>query len=129
MTALSAILDGMDTTENNGRTTRIGGITGAGFKPGVSGNPGGRPKGVAKTVRAVVGGDPYKLAVILLGIAQDPKSRDADRIAACKELLDRGWGKASAFVAVEGHDPLEADELTAEIRDIAAKLRGERGAR
>ena len=95
----------------------------------MSGNPGGRPKGVAKTVREVVGGDPYKLAVILLGIAQDPKSRDADRTAAAKELLDRGWGKAQAFVAVEGHDALEADELTAEIRDIAAKLRGESDAR
>jgi hypothetical protein len=30
--------------QNNGGTTRLGGITGKGFMPGRSGNPGGRPK-------------------------------------------------------------------------------------
>ena len=30
--------------ENNQQTTRIGGVTGKGFRPGQSGNPGGRKK-------------------------------------------------------------------------------------
>ena len=33
-----------------------------------------------------------------------------------KELLDRGWGKAPAFASIEGADPLEQDEVAAEIR-------------
>jgi hypothetical protein len=69
----------MATADNNGKTTKLGGVTGAGFKPGVSGNPGGRPKGVARTVREVVGGDPYRLAVLLLGIAENPRSRTQTR--------------------------------------------------
>ena len=38
---------------------------------------------------------PLPLARLLLEIANDPKARNADRIAAARELLDRGWGKAS----------------------------------
>ena len=35
--------------ENNKESTyKLGGITGKGFMPGVSGNPGGRPKGTLK---------------------------------------------------------------------------------
>jgi hypothetical protein len=39
--------------ENNGGTTRTrrGGVTGRGFLPGQSGNPGGRPRGIAALVR------------------------------------------------------------------------------
>ena len=38
----------MEDVENNKETTKLGGITGKGFMPGVSGNPGGRPKGTLK---------------------------------------------------------------------------------
>ena len=113
----------MSIAESNGKATRIGGVTGRGFKPGQSGNPGGRPKGIAKAIREVVGDDPYELAVILLEIAKDPKARHADRISAVRELLDRGWGKAPAVVAVEGSDPLELDEISAEVHAIAEALR------
>ena len=116
-------------SQNNGETTREGGITGAGFRPGVSGNPGGRPKGVARTVREVCGGSPLLLAQGLLAIAQDPKARDRDRIAAYRELLDRGWGKAPAFASIEGGDPLEEDEISREIRSIADELSARRKAR
>jgi hypothetical protein len=89
-----AILQCMNAVENKQETTRPGGITGAGFKPGRSGNPGGRPKGLARTVREVCGGSPLRLAQGLLEIAENPKARDRDRVAAYRELLDRGWGKA-----------------------------------
>lgn len=60
----------------------------------------------------------------LLEIAEGkvPGVRPADRIAAWRELLDRGYGKAPAFAAIEGHDPLELDEVSAAIQQIADEL-------
>ena len=95
------------------------------FQPGQSGNPGGRPKGVARAFRDALGGSPSEAAQGLLEIARTGK-RDADRIAAWRELLDRGWGKAPAFANVAGADPLEQDEVAAEIRSIADALERER---
>ena len=38
------------------------------------------------------------------------------------------WGKPATFVPIEGVDPLEHDELAAEIKSIAEALRAERDA-
>ncbi len=48
------------------------------------------------------------------------------RDAAVRGAFDRGYGKAPAFASVEGADPLEMDEVSAEIRSIAAALKQER---
>ena len=45
----------MATVENQSLTTRPGGATGRGFIAGQSGNPGGRPRGLARRVRELVG--------------------------------------------------------------------------
>ena len=119
----------MSIAENNHQTTRPGGITGKGFKPGQSGNPGGRPKGLARTVRDVCGGSPLRLARGLLEIAENPRARDRDRVAAYRELLDRGWGKAPAFASMEAEDPLELGEIAREIQQIADELQARREAR
>ena len=71
---------------------------------------------------------PEEAASGLLEIARTAK-RDADRIAAWRELLDRGYGKAPAFVSIEGQDPLELDEISAEIKSIVDQLRSPREAR
>ena len=65
----------------------------------------------------------------LLDIAENPKARDRDRIAAYRELLDRGWGKAPAFAAVDGQDPLELGPIAAEVQAIADELRARREAK
>jgi Family of unknown function (DUF5681) len=109
--------------ENSGGTVMP---IGKRFQPGQSGNPGGRPKGSAKAVRDALGGSPSELAHGLLEIFRDETRRSADRIAAARELWDRGWGKAPAFANIEGHDPLEQDEVAAEIRAIQAQLRAGR---
>jgi hypothetical protein len=54
---------------------------------------------------------------------QNPKARDRDRIAAYRELFDRGWGKAPAFAAIEGADPPEQDEVAEAIEGLVAQLR------
>jgi hypothetical protein len=42
-----------------------------------------------------------------------------------RELLDRGWGKTLSVAVVQNHDPLEIDEIAAEVQRIGAELRGE----
>jgi hypothetical protein len=87
---------------NNNGTARV---IGKPFKPGQFGYPGGRPKGVSRTVRELCGDSPLRLPQVLLEIAENPKARDRDRIAASSVLLDRGWEKAPAVAAVESHEP------------------------
>ena len=51
------------------------------------------------------------------------------RIAAWRELLDRGYGKAATFEAITGADPLELDVIAQEIQGIADELRARRESR
>lgn len=74
-------------------------------------------------MREVCGGTPLRLALGLLEIAENPKTRDRDRIAAYRELFDRGWGKAPAFANIEGADPLEHDEVAEAIQSLVTELR------
>ena len=64
------------------------------FSPGVSGNPGGRPKGLSAAVREKYGDDGKKLIAELHKLAFHKRTDDKTKLGAIKELLDRGWGKA-----------------------------------
>jgi hypothetical protein len=64
-----------------------------------------------------------------LDVARDPRAKPAERIAAWRELADRGYGKAPAFAAIESADPLELDAIAGEVQAIADELRARRVAR
>ena len=111
----------MSITQNRDRSGR--------FPKGVSGNPGGRPQGLARATRELVGEDGHKLAEFWLSIMDDPMRRDSDRLEASRLLADRGWGKAAVFTAQEG-DPLDlagmeqaAEEFRAAILRLAPSER------
>ena len=88
----------MSIVQSRPDTTRVGGVTGKGFAPGVSGNPGGRPKGLSRRVRELVGEDGGAIAEYMLEVMNDERARTADRIEAAKWLADRGFGKAPLVV-------------------------------
>ena len=88
--------------------------------PGQSGNPAGRPKGIASVVRALTTAE--ERVQRLLEIADDPTVRPRDRISATELLLAYGWGKPPATVAPDGYDPLELDAMSAEAAAIIDEL-------
>jgi uncharacterized protein DUF5681 len=91
---------------------------------GVSGNPGGRPKGQAalsKSARKLVGEDGEALVDLWWSIANDPMRRAADRLRASELFADRGWGKAANFEPVEG-DPLGLEDAKAAEEECRAKI-------
>lgn len=106
------------------------------FKPGETGNAGGRPKGLERTAREAMAVREYTDAsgqvhkgidaafACLLDILFDAKTSPRERIAAFKEWCDRGYGKAkqtvnvtgeSAAVATMPRDPAEMSD--AEVRE------------
>ena len=89
------------------------------FKPGQSGNPGGRPKGLGTKAREH--GDK---CIEVLADALD--SADVKtRIAAARELLDRGYGKPLTMTAEVSNqlDELDDDTLDAAIGVLRATVK------
>jgi Family of unknown function (DUF5681) len=110
----------MSSVQNNGRTT--GGVTGKGFMPGQSGNPRGRPQGLAKATRELVGDDGIALAQLWWDIARDETRRDSDRLEASRLLAERGGGKAPAYAAIEETDPLGLEDAERAAEAFRAKI-------
>lgn len=76
--ALSRVQPERDTGCDNASVTAPQSRDGSGRWPrGVSGNPGGRPQGLARATRDLVGEDGMKLAAFWLSIMDDTMRRDS----------------------------------------------------
>jgi hypothetical protein len=90
------------------------------FKPGQSGNPGGRPKGLVSRIREQTR-DGAEIADYMLGVFRDGEQPTKIRLEAAAWLADRGFGRAiqptrEEFVDVPegvGLDDLSREELAA----------------
>ena len=83
------------------------------FEPGQSGNPGGRPRVIGEW-RALARAHAPEAIEELARLALKAKSESA-RIAAIRELLDRGYGKPTQFLAA-GTEIIPDDITGAELR-------------
>ena len=85
-----------------------GGLRTTSFRPGVSGNPGGRPKRPRTIEARRIEADAKALArslapeamQTLANIMSDPKAPPAARISATMALLDRAFGKPGQAVEI-----------------------------
>lgn len=87
----------MELAENSVETARV---VGRPFPPGVSGNPGGRPKAIVARIREQTN-DGAELIDFLVRVVRDETEPTRVRIEAAGELLDRGFGRAPIAAAVE----------------------------
>lgn len=93
-------------------------MVGKPFEPGKSGNPGGRPKGIAAKAREHTD---RAVEVLVEGMEDDDRRV---RIAAAKELLDRGYGKPLAMTAdvTKRLDDWSDDDIDAAISALRAAI-------
>lgn len=93
------------------------------FQKGQSGNPGGRPAKLAELTAQCKDMTPDVLQTVK-SIIMNGKAKDADRIAACRLVLEYGFGKATQILEVDVRtqvDSMTSTEREEKINELLAK--------
>ena len=93
------------------------------FKKGQSGNPGGRPAKLTELTAHCKDMTPDVLQTIQ-GIILNGEAKDADRIAACRLVLEYGFGKATQVMEVDVRSQIDSmtnAEREQKINELLAK--------
>jgi len=88
------------------------------FQPGVSGNPGGRPKDTpeVREMKELARKRSLQAIEIATEIMENPSTKDADRLKAVDIILDRAFGRPATAVEIEDHAQDSLKQLTEAIR-------------
>jgi hypothetical protein len=112
--------------ENNTKNA-LGGVTGKGFMPGQSGNPGGRPKGSVKvsscyerSLARPFPGDPQGRTYAQVIADRTVELAAEGRIDAIKEVTDRTEGRSKQTIDVNRSD-LRKEYLRKAVNDLSSK--------
>lgn len=92
------------------------------FPKGVSGNPSGRAKGIARRAREAVGDNGDRLILFWLDVLESEDSPMAARLEASRLLAERGFGKAASFAPVEEEDPLGLEGASDKLTERLARV-------
>ena len=92
------------------------------WQPGQCGNPRGRPRVVGE-IRDLARGQTEHAIEVLISVMRDGKASAAARIAAAREILDRGWGRPPQAEPT-AYDRQQEEE--AELELVLAELAEER---
>lgn len=106
------------------------------WKPGQSGNPLGKRRRDNDEMVIAFRTHTDAARVTLATIMLDSKRKASDRIAAAREILNRGWGAAPDLVDFDASDESNAlpfdirklsDDELFKLRELVAKARGNMG--
>lgn len=93
-----------------------------GFKPGQSGNPGGRPKGLMSRAREATG-DGKLLIDFWCDVVCNEKAKTSDRLEASRLLREAGFGKAIGVELSADLTPTHLDGLDIDSEGLIALAR------
>lgn len=117
--------DGSFISTSRQRGPGSGGASGHGFRPGRSGNPGGRSKTQVDIQALAQRHGPEAIQTLAAAL----RSRNERvRVAAAAILLDRGYGRAPQTIVTEGQTPLGLLHLAAATR-VSHELQVQLGAK
>ncbi len=96
------------------------------WKPGQSGNPSGRPK-LVEEVRDLARQHSPRAIERLVELMEADSGTTA--VAACKELLDRGYGRAPQYIeqTIDDNRPEDAAAFKPDTAQLMARLRRSQG--
>src|SRR5262245_14564646 len=115
--------------ENSDRSANSERGIGRPFPKGVSGNPGGRPRGIVRLVRSSTN-DGEELVQFMVGLLRgdNKEAKLADRISACEWLAERGFGRSITVCEIDSnikYERIHEDGVLSELAGIEPNLERE----